>query len=252
MSRLICVTLLLAAFLCAFGLSGCSGDGHRSPLEGTVWGLEGWSINSLNAADFEITAAFKDGQISGKAAVNSYSGPYTAASGGGFSLGGLSRTEMAGPEPAMRAESTYFALLGQARSYDLNGGRLTLLDAKGNELLIFVTISGAATTASAGRTSTKGWELYSWQEDGRWAFSLLEGTNRLKTVGEIRSPKTMLDDIDALGLVLESLAAGQWVTWWDPSWAEGALAFPPANLVERVRTTCEERGLQLMLETESH
>ena len=114
-----------------------------SLLEGTAWRLEGWSVSSLYPGDFEITAAFKDGQISGKAAVNSYSGPYTAGSTGDFSVGALSRTEMAGPEPAMRAESIYFELLEQARSYRQSGDQLSLLDANGNELLIFMATSWA-------------------------------------------------------------------------------------------------------------
>jgi heat shock protein HslJ len=44
---------------------------------------------------------------------------------------------MAGPEPAMRAEGAYMTLLGQARSYELTEGRLTLFDEGGNESLIF-------------------------------------------------------------------------------------------------------------------
>ena len=46
-------------------------------------------------------------------------------------------TEMAGPEPAMRAEQIYLTLLAQARKYDRTAGRLVLLDANGNELLVF-------------------------------------------------------------------------------------------------------------------
>ena len=37
----------------------------------------------------------------------------------------------------MRAEGAYLTLLGQARSYRVDAGRLTLFDAGGNESLIF-------------------------------------------------------------------------------------------------------------------
>ena len=37
----------------------------------------------------------------------------------------------------MRAEGAYLTLLGQARAYRVEAGRLTLLDAGGNESLIF-------------------------------------------------------------------------------------------------------------------
>ncbi|MBN1320440.1 MAG: protease inhibitor I42 family protein [Thermoleophilia bacterium] len=108
-------------------------------LDGTTWALETWSVSSLDPGDFVITAAFEDGRISGKAAVNQYGGPYTADASGAFSVGVLVHTLMAGPEPAMLAESTYFDLLEQARSYELDDDHLTLLAEGGSELLIFVT-----------------------------------------------------------------------------------------------------------------
>jgi len=57
--------------------------------------------------------------------------------GGAFSVGAIARTEMAGPEPAMRAETAYLALLGQATSCAREDGTLTLFDEGGNESLIF-------------------------------------------------------------------------------------------------------------------
>ena len=52
-------------------------------------------------------------------------------------MGPLAATRMAGPEPAMRAESAYLTLLGEARSYRLTDSQLVLFDSKGNESLIF-------------------------------------------------------------------------------------------------------------------
>ena len=109
----------------------------EKPLEGTAWRLEGWTLSSLNPADFEITASFADGRVGGKAAVNSYSGPYVVGKNGFLSVGAIVSTKMAGPEPAMRAESAYFQLLQEAKGYRLIDGHLTLLDANGNESLIF-------------------------------------------------------------------------------------------------------------------
>jgi hypothetical protein len=95
----------------------------------------------------------------------------------------------------------------------------------------------------------KGWELYSWQEEGQWRFSLLEGTNRTKSLDEIQSPSTRLDGIDALGRALERLEVGEWITWWNPSWGGGALSFPPADLVDEVGAICDEQGLKLTVDT---
>lgn len=110
---------------------------------------------------------------------------------------------------------------------------------------IWLFVSGCGGTAEPDKTSMKGWELYSWEGDGDWYFSVLVGTNRTKTVDEVHAPEARLDGIDALTPVLEGLAAGEWVTWWCPPWVEGTVAFPPSELVEQVRRICEQQGLQL-------
>ena len=125
--------LLIAASLIA--LTGCA-RGHAA-LDGTRWRLAEWTLSSLDAQEFDITAEFADGEISGHGGVNSYGGPYTLGPGSAFSVGQIASTEMAGPEPVMRAEGAYLTLLGQARAYRVEAGRLTLLDAGGNESLIF-------------------------------------------------------------------------------------------------------------------
>ncbi len=126
------VVLLAAATVVA---AGCGGD--EPGLDGTSWRLQGWSVSSLSPGDFEITAAFTSDQITGTAAVNTYGGPYTATSDGEFSVGDLARTLMAGSEEAMRAEDTYFQLLAEAQTYEIDGGQLILSDANGNQLLIY-------------------------------------------------------------------------------------------------------------------
>ncbi len=133
------IGLLLLATLLA-GITGCentSNSAASSPLNGTRWNLTGWTLSSLNPADFTITANVADGQISGTSGVNTYSGPYTLGSGNAFSVGPLVGTEIAGSEPAQRAEDAYLTLLGQAKSYKMADGKLTLYDQGGNESLVF-------------------------------------------------------------------------------------------------------------------
>ena len=144
---LISVLGLVVASLTTLG--GCSNGGGSSDdgspaaspaagsLDGTQWLLSGWSVSSLDPADFTITAAFAEGQISGNSGVNSYSGPYTSGPGDAFSTGPLASTMMAGPEPAMRAESAYAKLLSEAVSYLVTPETLLLYDAGGNESLVF-------------------------------------------------------------------------------------------------------------------
>jgi heat shock protein HslJ len=136
--RRIAVLVTLALSVTLLGVAGCGGSSSASPtLEGTSWRLTGWTLSSLNPEDFTITAAFADGKISGKSAVNNYNGPFTEGPGDAFSVGELISTMMAGPEPDMRAEQAYLTLLAQAKSYVLKDGVLTLFDANGNESLTF-------------------------------------------------------------------------------------------------------------------
>ena len=105
-------------------------------LEGTSWKLSAWSASSLDPAGFDITAAFADGQISGRSAVNSYSGPCSAAPNGAFSVGALASTLMAGDGNSMQAESLYHSLLAQATAWRRDGSQL-VLSAGAADLLIF-------------------------------------------------------------------------------------------------------------------
>lgn len=107
------------------------------PLDGTRYKLIGWSETAQSPAGFEITASFSAGKISGHSAVNTYGGTYTAGPSNAFSVGQLASTEMAGPEPAMKAESTYLKLLAAAKSYREARGQLTLFDASGKASLIY-------------------------------------------------------------------------------------------------------------------
>ena len=131
--------VLVAALAASVSLGGvaCALPGAVDDLDGTQWRLVEWSVSSLAPQDFEITLGFDGDQLGGKAAVNSYGGSYSTGRQGAFSTGDIAQTLMAGPEPAMRAESVYFELLAQAERYSLDGARLVLSTAAGVEVLVF-------------------------------------------------------------------------------------------------------------------
>lgn len=131
----------LKTFSVTIAVAPTPSAGDVTPLEGTSWTLEGWTVSMLDPRDFEITATFEEGRMSGKAAVNLYGADCTLGTDGAFSLGPIVQTLMAGPAPAMLAETTYFGLLQEARSYVLDGDELTLLDEGANQLLIFAAAS---------------------------------------------------------------------------------------------------------------
>jgi hypothetical protein len=89
--------------------------------------------------------------------------------------------------------------------------------------------------------SMKGYELYSWQDGNEWNFSLLVGTNREKTLDEIKEAKTILRGVDALTSALGQMPTGQYITWS----SRETLSYPPDDIIEQVKQGCEDKGLIL-------
>lgn len=96
-------------------------------------------------------------------------------------------------------------------------------------------------TATQLPESMKGYELYSWQDGTEWKFSLLVGTNREKTLNEIKAAEILLSGMDALRSTLEKIPAGQYVTWS----SKETLAFPPDDIMKQVEQICKDMGLIL-------
>ena len=112
-------------------------------------------------------------------------------------------------------------------------------------VLLGVWLSGCGTasepTATPFPESMKGYELYSWQEGGQWKFSLLVGTNRLKTLDEIKSAHVVLTGVDELTSTLKNIPSGQYITWS----SRETLAFPPEEIRSQVELICKAQGLLL-------
>ena len=107
--------------------------------------------------------------------------------------------------------------------------------------------------------SMKGYELYSWQEQGQWHFTLITGTNRNKQLEEIISAgNTVSQDgwvkISALGVaaikdVLSRVPEGEFVSWNEGQFVlptEQAiikLVLPPADIIQDIKDHAESCGL---------
>jgi len=107
----------------------------------------------------------------------------------------------------------------------------------------------------------KGYELYSWQSGKAWRFTLITGTNRLKTLAEITSRENVMEDgwvkITAKGVpdlkaTLDRLPPSAQVVWWGerdlPPGSvipQARLEFPPEQLVQEIRSHCAGLGIQL-------
>ena len=132
-------------------------------------------------------------------------------------------------------------------------------------LVLVLSITGlAACVAVSGEplpNSMKGYELYSWQEDGQWRFTLITGTNRNKNLEEIifGGKKTGADGwvnlhvtgVDEIKAALGRLPAGEFVSWLggqgliEPAQpAEITLEFPPAGTINEIKEQAEKLGLE--------
>jgi len=84
----------------------------------------------------------------------------------------------------------------------------------------------------------KGMELYSWRTDtGEWRYSILLGTNRLKSVAEVQEDPLTLAQLKT---AISSLAQGEslfWLNRVDESTKEQGfeLAFPPRQVIAELQ-----------------
>ena len=101
--------------------------------------------------------------------------------------------------------------------------------------------AAAQSTVTPLAESMKGYELYSWQDGGQWKFSLLVGTNREKTLEEIKSADTVFAGVDELTSMLEKIPAGQYITWS----SRETLSFPSDEIRGQIEQVCQDQGLIL-------
>ena len=107
--------------------------------------------------------------------------------------------------------------------------------------------------------SLKGYELYSWQSNDEWSFTLVTGTNRNKSLEEIQSGedtvtaegwvRISVQGVDAIKNVLGRLPPQEEVFWLSGQWLgqaqdqAGPIAFPPQQIVDDIRRYCEQQGV---------
>ena len=87
----------------------------------------------------EVTAVFgEDGSLSGSSGCNSYNTSYTV-DGNNITISEMiAATMMMCPEPIMQQEMAYLANLATATTYEIVGDTLTLFDADGNPIDVFI------------------------------------------------------------------------------------------------------------------
>ena len=106
--------------------------------------------------------------------------------------------------------------------------------------------------------SMKGYELYSWEENGQWHYTFITGTNRIKTMEEITSEEDFISEIgwvnihvvgvDAIKDVLGKLPKGESVFWCNElhmgeTTGPIDLHLPPDQIVDAISEHAEQCGL---------
>ena len=86
----------------------------------------------------------------------------------------------------------------------------------------------------------KGWELYSWPNGNDWNYSILAGTNRLKTYNEVIHGLSVTG-IDSLKMLLAKMLPEANILWIGEGWLEQCwgknyndLALPPVSIQNQV------------------
>ena len=108
----------------------------------------------------------------------------------------------------------------------------------------------ASQTSRAEQTAFKGLELYSWQDkNGIWQYSILEGTNRNKTLEEVQSIPL---DLQGVKDAIAKMAVGESLFWMNrvqdaASGQMSQLLFPPDEVVDELQEFAREKQVELYL-----
>ncbi|HAE59481.1 MAG TPA: hypothetical protein DCG54_08235 [Anaerolineae bacterium] len=124
----------LFALVLALALTACSAGASTLDLKGTSWALVEISGQPVVAGS-SPTLSFEEEQAGGSGSCNSFGGEYTLDNGK-LTFGPLMSTMMYCKD-TMEQETAYLAALQSAAAYQMEDGRLLILDAEGVVVLTF-------------------------------------------------------------------------------------------------------------------
>lgn len=129
--------------------------------------------------------------------------------------------------------------------------------------MLFKHLSAAAIVLSiciaafgqAPKPEMKGYELYSWKENGKWHYLLLPGTNRTKSLEEITKNNAVKIGDTALKEMFKQLAEGEQVFWMSdgpkgasvPAGESSSMTLPSRKRIESLIAYCNKLGIRLTL-----
>ena len=100
--------------------------------------------------------------------------------------------------------------------------------------------------------SMKGWELYSWPRGDDWNYSILIGTDRLKSYEEVTTNDVIVTGKDSLKIVLDKFLKNELIIWIGRGWLERCwgdnihdLTLPPQGTIDEIKEYCKNNYLTL-------
>jgi hypothetical protein len=100
------------------------------------------------------------------------------------------------------------------------------------------------------KPAMKGWELYSWPNGNDWNYSILVGTNRLKSLEDVTTNRIIVLGEDSLKLLLDKIPENEFIFWISKEWLEniwgnnyGNLCLPDSNTINEIKNYCTQKGL---------
>ena len=114
-------------------------------------------------------------------------------------------------------------------------------------LLAILSFTSADGNARPAKPMFKGVELYSWRDspNRQWSFSLLAGTNRNKTLKEIKSPKSVIVGVKELKRRMSDLAVGEHISWSNNNTKH--LSYPPKKVRDDISKTAQSLRIHLYI-----
>jgi len=123
--------------------------------------------------------------------------------------------------------------------YDPKDLVVTLLIQKASAKLDTITFSH----------SMKGYELYSWPNGNNWNYSILTGTNRLKSYEEVITNKIAVVGKDSLKMLLDKFPVNEEIFWIghrsDGEWSN--ISFPDQNTIDEIVSYANQKDLKLQV-----
>jgi len=114
-------------------------------------------------------------------------------------------------------------------------------------IIVFIpNLVSSAEPARASKPMFKGVELYSWKvsSNNTWRFSLCLGTNRNKSLSEIKRHCQKVNNVSSLKNSLSKLAVGEYVMWSSPF---PELTLPPEAVLLEVQALAISQQISLTI-----